>query len=720
MNIFRNTKISTRLKVAFSATYVFLFLVIVISVFSMRAIARNSQVSVDTITEPLVLIGQFSNGIDKLHFAENDPAIFNEIYTGLKENLLAVKDIFEANKLQGSVEYECLIELIATFEELDGSNVGGEGYVLPLEKRAKSIDLVDKLLVSLNNDSHLFFKENKAQVNMATIAFVLIAFVGLQLTMLIYGSLLKGISEPLDEIINAAGEIARGNLSVKIKYQSKSNIGRLACNLTGVSNIICDLILDIRHLVRLQNEGKMSARINGDKYSGAYLSIVQGINQMVGSYVDMTNEVISCAQQFEAGNFSISLPEYLGEKQRANLAFNSLSGNLKNISDDISALVIAAAKGNLSARADENKYKGDWALIISRLNNLLNEIIAPINESALVLSEVSKGNLGVSVSGSFEGDFAIIKDSLNGTIAFLKSYINEISQVLNKIAENDLSITISREYVGDFREVKQSINMIIHKLNAVMLDIRAMSVQIATGSEQMMTSSQSLAEASNKQATSVIMLTELIERINQKLNATSKNTESAAGFAGLAHSNALQADEKMVEMVESIGEIRKSSEEIKSVIKTIEDIAFQTNILSLNASIEAARAAEKGKGFAIVAEEVRVLANKSKNAVESTRALIEGSSVKVEKGVFIANETAELLRSIVSDVNSIKAAASDISSFAMEQVEDIVNINENVSDISRSTTENSSISQETASCAAEFTAQADSLKEMASMFILKE
>ncbi len=718
--MFKKFKITTRFTLAFSAIYGFTIVVVLIAIFVMRSIAQTNEESIRTITEPLVLIGQFANGMDKLHDTEDDIVQFSQAASELNTKLEKVKNIYIEHNMKETETYIIITDVINSFNDYSKSVLNKEDRLISLEKGDKITESVEKLFQALNKHSTQNFLENRSQENIATLVFLLFVLVGLQMTVLIYRSQLKGILLPLEEIADAAKEIAQGNLAVRIQYQSENSIGMVANNLTQVVNTLCDLILDIDNLVKLQNDGDMSARINSEKYTGAFSSITTGINDMVASYVDMTNEVITCAQHFEQGDFNIQIPTYKKDKERASIAFNKLSHNLKSISEDINNLVDSAAHGKLSTRVDEKKYDGDWALIITTLNNLLNVIIAPIREATVVLAEVSKGNLNTAVTGNFEGDFLVIKTSLNDTISFLKSYISEVSDVLNKIAANDLSVSITRDYLGDFKEMQQSINMIGTKLNVVMRDITNMSRRISAGSGEIMSSSESLAQASVNQASSVTMLTEMIGSINGKLALTSTKAQSAVEYAGYTHENALNVDSKMKEMVDAIDEISKASLDIRNVIKTIEDIAFQTNVLSLNASIEAARAGERGRGFAVVAAEVRQLAGKSRDAVDTTTKLIDTSSSKVAQGVKISEEAAKILSSIVTDITNIKDTASEISHYASDQVKDMEKISADVANISTLTTENLSISEESAACATEFSAEADTLRETAEAFILKE
>ncbi len=716
----KNVQITTRLKLAFTVIYTFLLITAVLSILSMRSIASNNESSMHTITEPLVLLGRFANSTDKLHYTENDIEQFTLVKSELENLLFSIRDIYEEAKLQHSEEYGVVLELQRAYDAYTQGVLTGREESYLLQRSEESKQQIDKLLSMLGQSSEDYYRDNKKHENLTTLGFVFLALLGLQLTFFLTRFLIRGILQPLEMIIDTTKEIAKGNLSIRINYKSKSSVGLLAENLTNMVNTLCNLILDIDELVKRQNKGEMSARINTKNYQGAYSAIADGINLMVNDYVKMTEEIIGCAQQFEKGNFKIQLPQYQGDKQRTNVAFESLSSNLKQITEDINGLVAKASEGKLSSRADETRYTGDWAYIIIQLNHLLNVIVEPINESAAVLSEVSRGNLSVSVNGDFQGDFAIIKNSINQTIAFLKSYIDEIAQVLQRIADNNLSVMINREYVGDFRQMKTSINMIIDKLNIVMRDIKRMSLEISSASGDVRNSSEILANATNEQSMSIVTLTDMIESINDKLYTTSKSTTEAESYANYVHDNALQADLQMKKMIEAMDAIKIASSTIYKVIKTIEDIAMQTNLLALNASIEAVKASEHGKGFGVVAQEVKQLATKSKVAVGDTRVLIESSFAKVSDGVLIANQTAEILNSIVSNISQIKQVAGNISSSASEQVEDMKHIQDDVLKISRLTTNNMAISEENSSCAAEFSAQADSLQKMSELFVLSE
>ena len=157
-------------------------------------------------------------------------------------------------------------------------------------------------------------------------------------------------------------------------------------------------------------------------------------------------------------------------------------------------------------------------------------------------------------------------------------------------------------------------------------------MQVTTGSEQVASASQSLAQGSTEQASALEQITASIDEIADRTKVNAAQANDANTLVHEAKSGAVRGNAQMGEMIEAMHEINSASENISKIIKVIDDIAFQTNILALNAAVEAARAGEHGKGFAVVAEEVRSLAGKSAQAASETAELIEDSISKGSKG----------------------------------------------------------------------------------------
>jgi len=237
------------------------------------------------------------------------------------------------------------------------------------------------------------------------------------------------------------------------------------------------------------------------------------------------------------------------------------------------------------------------------------------------------------------------------------------------------------------------------------------SSQVAAASAQVSSASSMLAEGASEQAAS---LEETSSSLEEMSSMTAHNAESAKQAKSLADEMRTAADDsssQMQEMQQAMDAIKSSSAGISQIIKTIDEIAFQTNILALNAAVEAARAGEAGAGFAIVAEEVRNLAQRSANSAKETSVKIEGAVRNSEHGVVISSRVATSLSSIVNKARSMNHLVGEIATATEEQDKGISQLSIAVSQMDKVTQSNASNAEETASASEELNAHADTLKD---------
>jgi methyl-accepting chemotaxis protein len=267
---------------------------------------------------------------------------------------------------------------------------------------------------------------------------------------------------------------------------------------------------------------------------------------------------------------------------------------------------------------------------------------------------LSNGNLDTKMDGEFYGEFKNIQNSFNGTIDTLKNYIADIINILDNISNGNLMIHSSIEYKGDFIEIQNYLNKIIYSFNKIIGDINSSAEQVSIGSKNLANSSQVLSHGSNEQADSVEKISTNLISNSEKTNQDAKNATKVNEYSKKVKDYANEGNIRMKSMLDSMDNINTSSISISKIIKVIDEIAFQTNILSLNAAIEAARAGQHGKGFAVVADEVRNLASKSSEAANEITNLIEGSVKKIEEGSNIANETASASEELSGQAEYLK------------------------------------------------------------------
>ena len=416
---------------------------------------------------------------------------------------------------------------------------------------------------------------------------------------------------------------------------------------------------------------------------------------------------------------TIKVDKFSGEFRLMIENLNKVREALYRLLSDSHMLSEAAAKGALSTRADASLHQGGYRQIIEGINNTLDAVIAPINETAEALSLLSEGNLNVAITSDFVGDYAIIKHAMNETVNALKAYISEISDVLQKMADGDLSVGIRSDFKGDFIALKDSINIIVSSMNTVMGDIHTAAEQVASGTSQVSAGSQTISQGAAEQASSIEELSTSVTQIAEQTRQNAGNAGHANDLANKAKDDASGGNGQMKAMQQAMKEINDSSVSISKIIKVIDDIAFQTNILALNAAVEAARAGAHGRGFAVVAEEVRNLAARSAQAAKETTELIEGSMRKVETGTHIADNTATALSNILMRVEEAATLVAGIAMASNEQATAIAQVNSGIEQLSTVVQTNSATAEEAAAASEELSSQAELLKSMVARFRLR-
>ncbi|MCR5481272.1 MAG: HAMP domain-containing protein [Clostridia bacterium] len=425
--------------------------------------------------------------------------------------------------------------------------------------------------------------------------------------------------------------------------------------------------------------------------------------------------------KFEFDTVKQPVNEYTREVAES---FDAINTSANEVTEAVAALIEdammmgrAAVEGDWDARADVSRHQGKFAEVMEDVNGIVDALTAPMHECLRVLEEVARGNLGEEVTGDYKGDNRRTKEALNETTAYLKATISEINFVLGRIAAGDLTVTIADKYFkGDFTEIKEALDEILSNLTDMIRNLNEASDQVATGSKQLSEASQTLADGATRQASAVHQLSSSITSIAEKTKQNAIDASSASSLTQQVKAGAEIGNMQMQDMLQSMEEINESSVNISSIIKVIQDIAFQTNILALNAAVEAVRAGEHGKGFSVVAEEVRSLAARSADAAKDTTELIEGSIKKVGAGMDIARETAHALAEILKGVENATELIAGIASASNEQASSVHEINKGIDDVAHVIQRISSTAEESASSSEELYGQADSLRKMVSEF----
>lgn len=345
------------------------------------------------------------------------------------------------------------------------------------------------------------------------------------------------------------------------------------------------------------------------------------------------------------------------------------------------------------------------------------ELLIPIVKVSEQMEELAQGHFEDKID--LEADDSEV-GKMVGAISFMnenfRKMISEVSDVLGKMAAGNYLVELQENYVGEFVEIKDSMYKIIESTKKALSSIQEAAKEIDAGSEQLAQAATDLAEGCTVQSGQVSDVSEMVDRIAESMKEKTKEAQVTAQISQEAGNVLLESNAKMQELKEAIGEISRRSEEIRTIIGAIEDIANQTNLLSLNASIEAARAGEAGKGFAVVAEQVKNLAEQSTQAAGETTKLIEGTIEAVEKGIAIADEAAANMNEVMGGAKESTEKMRDMAVALQKEAESIQQIDENISRVAEIVDNNSAASQETAAVSEEQTAQVQMMVQIMEQF----
>lgn len=306
------------------------------------------------------------------------------------------------------------------------------------------------------------------------------------------------------------------------------------------------------------------------------------------------------------------------------------------------------------------------------------------------------------------------------SISFMKdnftNMISEISDVLGSMGQGNYNVRVTQEYVGEFVRIKDSLEHIIADMKSVLSTLQDTATEIDAGSEQLSHAAIDLAEGCTVQAGQVSEVAGMIEQMSGSMEQKAQEAQDTVKISTSAGEMLLVGNQKMQELKDAIGHISNCSEQIRTIIGTIEDIASETNLLSLNASIEAARAGEAGRGFAVVAEQVKNLAEESTKAAGETRELIQTTIEAVDKGIMIADETAANMEEVMVGAREATEMMSQMADALREEANKMQEIDVSIAKVAEVVDNNSAASQETAAVSEEQTAQVATMVQMIEKF----
>ena len=366
---------------------------------------------------------------------------------------------------------------------------------------------------------------------------------------------------------------------------------------------------------------------------------------------------------------------------------------------------------------------GVCAVLISmKYSKVITELlVTPIEELRKAARKLRKGRLDAVIEYNGEDELGALADDFRAACSQMRDVIEDAGYMLKEMGAGNFNVDtyVEDSYVGEFKLILKSVRKLNCSLDATLRQINEAAAQVTMGAEQLSHSAQALADGATDQAGAVEELTATIENVSNIADESADNAVEAANSSKDSADEAVKSRQEMDELVAAISRITATSKEIEKIIATIEEIASQTNLLSLNASIEAARAGEAGRGFAVVAQQVGKLAADSAQSAVMTRTLVSKSLEEISIGNDIAQRTMVAIADVLESMEQFAMMAASSADASKTQAMMLSEVHTGIEQITSVVENNSASAEETSAVSEELTAQAESLKAMVEAFELR-
>lgn len=481
----------------------------------------------------------------------------------------------------------------------------------------------------------------------------------------------KKISNPLKQLLEISQQIIAGKFNFDVKVSEENDeITLVMLSMQKMQTILKESILEISRVMAAVAKGDMSQRVN---------------IHMIGEFDTLKNNI----------NFSV----------------NRVEETLNEISDVMTAL----SKGDFSKRVS-SKIEGRFKQAVDDSMIVIEKVLHDIN---LAMFALANGDLSKRVNVEAQGDLNKLKNSVNNSMEMIEAVTNDLNHTIGDLAKGNLKqINHNQHYHGVFNQLVHNAGTAIVSLRTLIQRVFDTSAAISTVSSEINQGNNDLAARTSRQVADIEETANNVQNVSQIAQENAIQARKANEQVTLSKSVAVRGDHVIQEVMSMMGGIHLSAQKISEIISILDNITFQTNILALNAAVEAARAGEQGKSFAVVANEVRMLANHSTSASKDIRVLIENTVEQVQEGSQLVSKAGNTMQEIMHAVQEITDVMQFIRVSSDDQAQKIEEVKRVLEQLNQMTQQNAALVEEIAASSDALNGQTTQLNTAIQIFAL--